>query len=91
MSQAQFTAGDRVFSHYVMAWGTIRRVEKTVTGQRHGVTGDPLPDSTWYTVDFDNGHVHSLDDAHGDWSMARIMPPSVAVSNGYGSDPNDTR
>jgi hypothetical protein len=28
-----------------------------------------------------------MDDAHGNWDMARIVPPHIAERYGYGSDP----
>jgi hypothetical protein len=83
----QFDVGDRVFSHYEMAWGTIKRVGHTESDRTHGVTGSRLPDTTWYDVAFDNGATHVMDDAHGDWDMARIVPPHIARRFGYGSDP----
>jgi hypothetical protein len=34
------------------------------------------------------GHVSSmLDDAHGNWDMARMVPPRIAERYGYGADP----
>ena len=53
----------------------------------HGVTGNPLPDTTWYDVRNDDGSTDLLDDAHGDWDMARLVPPHIASRYGYGSDP----
>jgi hypothetical protein len=82
-----FDEGDRVFSHYEMKWGAIEEVGKTYTGQTHGVTGSPLPDTTWYRVRMDDGSVSLLDDGHGNWNMARIVPPHIARRFGYGSDP----
>lgn len=84
----QFKEGDRVWSHYTYKWGTIERVGQTCRGQKHGVTGSALPDTTWYFVRNDDGTTDSLDDAHGDWDMARIVPPAVAVRFGYGADPH---
>lgn len=86
-TQPQFTPGDRVFSHYEMKWGTIEKVGTTYRGQTHGVTGSKLPDTTWYTVKLDGGGWSSLDDAHGNWDMARIVPPHIARRFGYGNDP----
>src|SRR5262245_14423702 len=86
-TQPQFKVGDRVFSHYEMKWGTIARVGNTDRGRTHGVTGSKLPDTTWYDVTFDDGATSLLDDAHGDWDMARIVPPAIARRYGYGSDP----
>lgn len=88
--EQQFKVGDRVFSHYVYAWGTVVQVLHTTTGDVHGVTKQPLPDSTWYMVQFDNGKYEDLDDAHGDWDMARIVPPHIAKRYGYGDDPKVT-
>jgi hypothetical protein len=94
MTQPQFSIGDRVFSHYtkntaagVSGWGTIARIDTTYRDQKHGVTGSPLPDTTWYEVTSDEGATHLLDDAHGNWDMARIVPPHIAMRYGYGPDP----
>jgi hypothetical protein len=87
----QFKPGDRCFTHYEMKWGTVERIGHTVRDATHGVTGNPLPDTTWYTVALDNGATAMLDDAHGDWDMARMMPPAIAKRYGYGSDPKATR
>jgi hypothetical protein len=57
----------------------------------HGVTGSRLPDTTWYRVRSDDGSIELLDDAHGDWEMARIVPPHIAKANGYGTDPKGER
>lgn len=86
-TQPAFAAGDRVFSHYTMKWGTIVKIDTTHRGQTHGVTGDPLPDTTWYDVRNDDGTTDLLDDAHGNWDMARIVPPHIAYLAGYGVDP----
>jgi hypothetical protein len=86
-TEPYFTPGDRVFSHYTMTWGTVKAVNVTVRDAVHGVTGDPLPDTTWYEVEMDNGRGELLDDAHGDWNMARIVPPRIAKRYGYGDDP----
>lgn len=32
-----------------------------------------------------------LDDAHGDWDMARLVPPHIAKRYGYGDDPNPAK
>lgn len=87
LTQPAFAPGDRVFTHYDMAWGTIDKLDHTVRGSVHGVTGSPLPDTTWYWVTMDNGDRGYYDDAHGDWDMARIVPPHIAQRYGYGSDP----
>lgn len=86
-SEPQFKVGDRVFSHYTMRWGTIVSVDRTYRDQTHGVTGSKLPDTTWYDVRADDGTRHLLDDAHGNWNMARIVPPAIAERYGYGPDP----
>lgn len=87
MSQPQFKPGDRVFSHYTMRWGTIDHVRNTVEPTPHGVTGNMLPATTWYAVRNDDGGVDYLDDAHGEWDLARIVPPHIARRFGYGDDP----
>jgi hypothetical protein len=86
-TQPQFKIGDRCFSHYVMGWGTVTKINETRRGDIHGVTGDPLPDTTWYTIRMDKGGTERLDDAHGDWDLARIVPPAIAERYGYGRDP----
>jgi hypothetical protein len=86
-TQPQFNPGNRVFTHYDMKWGTIRNLHRTHRGEIHGVTGDPLPDTTWYNVDMDDGSHGYYDDAHGNWDMARIVPPAIAKRYGYGDDP----
>ena len=56
------------------------------------MTGSKLPDTTWYDVHYDGdpeGRTSSmLDDAHGNWDMARMVPPHIAKRFGYGDDPN---
>lgn len=93
-TEPQFKVGDRVFSHYtrhpsagVSGWGTIERIDTTYRDQTHGVTGSRLPDTTWYEVRTDEDNVELLDDAHGNWDMARIVPPAIAARYGYGTDP----
>jgi hypothetical protein len=90
-TRPQFKKDDRVFSHYSMKWGTVERVQNTVRDAMHGVTGSRLPDTTWYRVRSDDGSIELLDDAHGDWEMARIVPPHIAKANGYGTDPKGER
>lgn len=82
-----FDVGDRVFSHYIMGWGTIVSIDTTYRDQTHGVTGSKLPDTTWYTIATDEGGRALLDDAHGNWEMARVVPPHIAERYGYGPDP----
>jgi hypothetical protein len=89
-TEPYFAPGDRVFSHYTMTWGTIEALDHTVRDRTHGVTGNRLPDTTWYDVRMDNGDRELLDDAHGDWDMCRIMPPRIAKRYGYGDDPSVT-
>jgi len=86
-TQPQFKPGDRCFSHYTMKWGTIEAVHETRRDEKHGVTGTPLPDTTWYTVRNDDGTSNLLDDAHGNWNMARVVPPAIARRYGYDADP----
>ena len=87
-TEPQFKPGDRAFSHYLMEWVTIVSLHHTDRDQIHGVTGTPLPDTTWYETQPDGGGVEVLlDDAHGDWEMARIVPPQIATRYGYGADP----
>lgn len=91
MSEAQFRIGDRVFSHYTMKWGTIERVGNTDRGRFYRGTGlekDRMPDTTWYDVRADDKSIDMLDDAHGNWELARIVPPAIARRYGYGDDPN---
>jgi hypothetical protein len=86
-TQPQFSPGDRCFTHYDMQWGTVTDIHHTDRGRTHGVTGGSLPDTTWYWVEYDNGDRSLMDDAHGDWNMARIVPPAIAKLYGYGEDP----
>lgn len=86
-TEPQFKEGDRCFSHYVMKWGTVKSPNHTNRNQNHGVTGSRLPDTTWYNILLDDGEVIMLDDAHGDWDYARIVPPHIASRYGYGDDP----
>jgi hypothetical protein len=89
-SQPQFKVGDRVFSHYVMDWGTVELELDTRRGDVHGVTGSPMPDTTWYKVRMDKSkQTEMLDDAHGAWDEARIVPPRIAKRYGYGDDPRE--
>lgn len=85
---AYFQPGNRVFSHYVMRYGTIVSIDREEPAGVHGVTGDPLPASTWYTVKMDGGREERLDDAGGNWDLARIIPPRIAERYGYGRDPH---
>lgn len=87
-TQPQFTPGDRFWTHYDYKWGTVVSIDRTYRGETHGVTGSPLPDTTWYNVRYDDGSTSLLDDAHGDWDMARMMPPWIARRFGYGDDPH---
>jgi hypothetical protein len=87
VTEPQFEQGDRCFSHYTNKWGTVEEILDTRRGDVHGVTGNPLPDTTWYKVLNDDGSRDMLDDAHGDWDMARIVPPNIAERYGYGKDP----
>ncbi len=87
-TQPQFKPGDRFFTHYDMKWGTVVSEDRTYRDQTHGVTGSKLPDTTWYSVKYDDGTTSSLDDAHGNWDMARMLPPHIAKRFNYGDDPN---
>jgi hypothetical protein len=90
-TQPQFKPGDRFFTHYDMQWGTVIEESVTYRDQTHGVTGSKLPDTTWYEVKYDNGKTSNLDDGHGNWDMARMVPPHIAKRFGYGDDPNPVR
>lgn len=72
-----FQVGDRVFSHYVMDWGTVEGID----------AASNFRNSVWYRVRMDKGGVESLDDAGGQWEFARVIPPEVAERYGYGADP----
>lgn len=76
MTSSLFKVGDRVFTHYEMKWGTITKVLYTEG------------DTTWYKVKYDDGSSNMMDDAHGNWDMARVVPPHIAKRFGYGDDPN---
>jgi hypothetical protein len=86
-SVSQFKPGDRFFTHYDMKWGTVVKAKETRRGDVHGVTGSKLPDTTWYEGRYDDGSPSLLDDAHGNWDMARMLPPHIAKRYGYGDDP----
>lgn len=87
-TEPKFKPGDRVFSHYVMDWGTVKGINHTVRDATSGVNGSKLPDTTWYDVEMDKTkRTEMLDDAHGDWEMARIVPANIASRYGYGADP----
>jgi hypothetical protein len=86
-TQPQFKPGDRFWTHYDYKWGTVVSLNTTYRDQTHGVTGDKLPDTTWYDVKYDDGGTSLLDDAHGNWDMARMVPPHIAKRYGYGDDP----
>ena len=86
-TEPQFKVGDRFWTHYDYQWGVVERINNTISGAIHGATKEPLPDTTWYNVRYDNGDVALLDDAHGDWDMARMVPPHIAKKYGYGDDP----
>jgi hypothetical protein len=91
-TEPQFKAGDRFFTHYDMKWGTVIKEHHTVRDAVHGVTGSKLPDTTWYDVRYDSDEEwrtsSMLDDAHGNWDMARMVPPHIAKRFGYGDDPH---
>lgn len=96
--EPKFKVGDRAFSHYVRnvsagktGWGTVAQVSHTEEPGTHGVTGSPLPASTWYYVDMDSGSRELLDDANGNWELARLVPPAIAARYGYGTDPKGQR
>jgi hypothetical protein len=86
-TEPKFKPGDRFFTHYDMKWGTVVKVKETHRGDVHGVTGSKLPDTTWYEGRYDDGSPSLLDDAHGNWDMARMVPPHIAKRYGYGDDP----
>src|SRR3954468_2784588 len=87
-TEPQFKPGDRFWTHYDYRWGTVLAVKETRRGDVHGVPGSKLPDTTWYDVHDDGdpeGQTSAmLDDAHGDWDMARMIPPRIAERFGYG-------
>lgn len=90
-TEPQFKPGDRFWTHYDYKWGTVLKLNRTERNRTHGVTGSRLDDTTWYDVHYDGdpeGRVSSmLDDAHGNWEMARMVPPHIAKRYGYGDDP----
>lgn len=90
MTQPCFKVGDRVWSHYTYKWGTIEKVGNTDTDRYyHGIETpeNRMDDTTWYDVHADDGSIDMLDDAGGNWEMARIVPPHIACRYGYGDDP----
>lgn len=88
-TEPQFKPGDRFWTHYDYRWGTVIKEHHTVRDAVHGVTGSKLRDTTWYDVQYDgDDRVSSmLDDAHGLWDLARMVPPHIAKRFGYGDDP----
>lgn len=91
-STPQFEVGDRCFSHYTMKWGTIESVGNTDRERYyHGIETpeNRMDDTTWYDVRADDGSMTMLDDAHGNWDMARVVPPAIATRYGYGTDPKN--
>lgn len=89
-TQPKFKLGSRVFTHYEMAWGTVVKVLSTERDRYRQSTGKPedrMDDTTWYDVAYDKGGGNMLDDAHGNWDMARIVPPHIAKRYSYGDDP----
>lgn len=86
-TQPQFKPGDRFWTHYDYQWGTVVSISHTERNRTHGVTGNKMDDTTWYNVEYDNGSTSLLDDAHGNWDMARMVPPHIARRYGYGDDP----
>lgn len=82
--------GQRVFSHYTMKWGTVESVAREHEEQRW--QGEPTGTyTTWWNVRADDGSRDMLDDADGNWYMARVIPAAVATSAGYGRDPKEVR
>jgi hypothetical protein len=78
----RFKTGDRVFSHYVMDWGTV---------QDDGVSRSGESDA-WYDVRMDKTHrIESLNDGGLDIDAARIVSPEIAERFGYGTDPTERR
>src|SRR4051794_31917840 len=53
MSEPAFSPGDRFWTHYDYRWGTVLALHHTVRDAVHGVTGNPLPDTSWYDVHYD--------------------------------------
>lgn len=89
-TQPKFKLGSRVFSHYTMGWGTVVKIGNTERDRYRQSTGKPedrMDDTTWYDVAQDKGGTELLDDAHGNWEMARIVPEHIAKRYGYGADP----
>lgn len=86
MAEPMFTPGDRCFSHYTMKWGTIEGVARERAEQLRN--GEPCGTyTTWWWVRNDDGTREMLDDADGNWSLCRVMPPNVAEEFKYGRDP----
>jgi hypothetical protein len=85
-TQAQFKPDDRFFTHYDYQWGTVINISHTDRDRTHHL-GHKMDDTTWYHVKYDDGSTSILDDAHGNWDMARMIPPHIAKRYGYGEDP----
>lgn len=86
LTHPQFKVGDRFWTHYDYKWGTVVKVGRTERGRTHW-QGHKMDDTTWYDVEYDDGGTNMLDDAHGNWEMARMVPPHIARRYGYGDDP----
>jgi hypothetical protein len=86
-----FNEGDRVFSHYVMGWGTVIRQGRPEPVRHQGEATDDT--DTWHLVRWDDerkGTSLMNDGGSLGWEHARILPPRIAERNGYGTDPKTT-
>jgi len=74
--QSRFEVGDRAFSHYQMAWGTVEKVVKT---EEVFMAGDPTGEfDTWYEWRQDDGTTFQMNDGGTmGWDMCRIMPAEI--------------
>lgn len=85
---AVLEVGQRVFSHYTMKWGTVESLAQSREEQLY--QGEPTGTyTTWWFVRADDGSRDMLDDADGNWDMARVVPAAVATRHGYGRDPRE--
>lgn len=84
-----FNEGDRCFSHYVMDWGTVGKIDQPL--REILSQGEPTGEyDTWYDVNFDKKGHYSMNDGGTHpmgWEWGRIVPPHIAKRYGYGDDP----
>jgi hypothetical protein len=91
-TEPQFKEGDRFWTHYDYRWGTVlkpsRRLGAATCMASLEASCLTPPGTTCTTTAIRKVRLSSmLDDAHGNWDMARMVPPHIARRFGYGDDP----